>query len=555
MSVREIRGHLEEFYGIDVSADLISAVTDAVLEEVAEWQNRPLDVCYPLVFFDAIRVKIRDEGFVRNKAVYIALGIRPDGTKEILGIWIEQTEGAKFWLRVMNELKNRGIGDILIAVVDGLKGFPEAINAVFPLTVIQTCIVHLIRHSLEFVSWKDRKLVVPALKAIYRAKNAEAGLKALAEFETSFWGQRYPAIAQSWQRNWEHVVPFFAYPESVRRIIYTTNAIEALNAKLRRAVRARGHFPNDDAAMKLLYLVLNNAADEWKRPPREWFEAKTQFAVVFGEGLVDHTLGGGVHPRIGNRIEPMRQLGVQVVEVAERAGEEEVLADVPIRPLDLAFGFGPVRSASLWLEAIVPGEVNERAVVDDAAAGFADDRGLHAVVEDLAGDAADRREGRDVTTKNRLHVLVQDKARPNQPAEAEHEREQPDDARDRWLIFELQLELGKVDLRLIARWRLEADLKGRQWGRTNLAQHVSDGGIAAFVSALTKLPQKPAAGQAGIGHHTLAQIGDKRINPSLARLAWTIDRRFQATCDAFANGLAIETELTGDRRDRQSPCR
>jgi len=286
MSVREIRGHLEELYGIDVSADLISAVTDAVLEEVAEWQNRPLDVCYPLVFFDAIRVKIRDEGFVRNKAIYIALGIRPDGTKEILGIWIEQTEGAKFWLRVMNELKNRGIGDILIAVVDGLKGFPEAINAVFPLTVIQTCIVHLIRHSLEFVSWKDRKLVVPALKAIYRAKNAEAGLKALAEFETRFWGQRYPAIAQSWQRNWEHVVPFFAYPESVRRIIYTTNAIEALNAKLRRAVRARGHFPNDDAAMKLLYLVLNNAADEWKRPPREWFEAKTQFAVVLGERFV-----------------------------------------------------------------------------------------------------------------------------------------------------------------------------------------------------------------------------------------------------------------------------
>jgi putative transposase len=194
MSVREIRGHLEELYGIDVSADLISAVTDAVLEEVAEWQNRPLDVCYPLVFFDAIRVKIRDDGFVRNKAVYIALGIRPDGTKEILGIWIEQTEGAKFWLRVMNELKNRGISDILIAVVDGLKGFPEAINAVFPLTVIQTCIVHLIRHSLEFVSWKDRKLVVPALKAIYRAKNAEAGLKALAEFEIS--GHRPELAAQ-----------------------------------------------------------------------------------------------------------------------------------------------------------------------------------------------------------------------------------------------------------------------------------------------------------------------------------------------------------------------
>ncbi|MDX0065925.1 IS256 family transposase [Sinorhizobium meliloti] len=286
MTVREIRGHLEELYGIDVSPDLISAVTDAVLEEVGEWQNRPLDAVYPLVFFDAIRVKIRDEGFVRNKAVYIALGILPDGTKEILGIWIEQTEGAKFWLRVMNELKNRGVADVLIAVVDGLKGFPEAINAVFPQAIVQTCIVHLIRHSLEFVSWKDRKTVMPALKAIYRAQDAEAGMKALEEFEAGYWGQRYPAIAMSWRRNWEQVVPFFAFPESVRRIIYTTNAIEALNSKLRRAVRTRGHFPNDEAAMKLLYLVLNHAAEQWKRPPREWFEAKTQFAVAFGERFV-----------------------------------------------------------------------------------------------------------------------------------------------------------------------------------------------------------------------------------------------------------------------------
>lgn len=286
MSVREIRGHLEELYGIDVSPDLISAVTDAVLEEVTEWQNRPPDVCYPLVFFDAIRVKIRDEGFVRNKAVYIALAILPDGSKEILGLWIEQTEGAKFWLRVMNELKNRGVGDILIAVVDGLKGFPEAISAVFPETVVQTCIVHLIRHSLSFVSWKDRRTVVPALRAIYRAKDADAGLEALDEFEAGPWGQRYPAIAQSRRRNWEHVIPFFAFPESVRRIIYTTNAIEALNSKLRRAVRTRGHFPSDDAAMKLLYLVLNHAAEDWKRPPREWFEARTQFAVVFGQRFV-----------------------------------------------------------------------------------------------------------------------------------------------------------------------------------------------------------------------------------------------------------------------------
>lgn len=283
MTVREIRGHLEELYGIDVSPDLISTVTDAVLETVAEWQGRPLDACYPLVFFDAIRVKIRDEGFVRNKAVYIALGILPDGTKEILGIWIEQTEGAKFWTRVMNELKNRGVADILIAVVDGLKGFPDAINAVFPETVVQTCIVHLIRNSMSFASWKDRKAIAQSLRSVYRAENADAGLAALDAFEEGHWGRKYPAIALSWRRHWEQVIPFFAFSEPIRRIIYTTNAIEALNSKLRRAVRTRGHFPGDEAAMKLLYLVLNHAAEEWKRPPREWFEAKTQFAVIFGE--------------------------------------------------------------------------------------------------------------------------------------------------------------------------------------------------------------------------------------------------------------------------------
>jgi putative transposase len=283
MTVREIRGHLEELYGIDVSPDLISTVTDAVLETVTEWQGRPLDACYPLVFFDAIRVKIRDEGFVRNKAVYIALGILPDGTKEILGIWIEQTEGAKFWMRVMNELKNRGVADILIAVVDGLKGFPDAINAVFPQTVVQTCIVHLIRNSMGFASWKDRKAIAGALRSVYRAENAEAGLAALEAFKEGPWGAKYPAIAQSWHRHWEQVIPFFAFSAPIRRIIYTTNAIEALNSKLRRAVRTRGHFPGDEAAMKLLYLVLNHAAEEWKRPPREWFEAKTQFAIIFGD--------------------------------------------------------------------------------------------------------------------------------------------------------------------------------------------------------------------------------------------------------------------------------
>ena len=242
MSVREIRMHLEDLYGIDVSPDLISAVTNAVLEEVTEWQNRPLDACYPLVFFDAIRVKIRDEGFVRNKAVYIALGILPDGTKDILGLWIEQTEGAKFWLRVMNELKARGLGDILVAVVDGLKGFPEAITAVFPDAVVQTCIVHLIRHSMNFAGWKDRKGVAQSLKAVYRAKDADAAALAPDAFENGPWGAKYPAIGPAWRRNWDLVIPFFAFPEGVRRIIYTTNAIEALNSKLRRAVRARGHF-------------------------------------------------------------------------------------------------------------------------------------------------------------------------------------------------------------------------------------------------------------------------------------------------------------------------
>lgn len=286
MSVREIRGHLEDLYGIDVSPDLISAVTDAVLDEVNEWQNRPLELCYAIVFFDCLRVKIRDEGFVRNKAVYIALGILPDGTKHILGLWIEQTEGAKFWMRVMNELKNRGLIDILIAVVDGLKGFPEAINAVFPDAVVQTCIVHLIRHSMNFAAFKDRREVAKALKAVYRAKDADAALSALDEFENGPWGEKYPAIAPGWRRNWDLIIPFFAFPESVRRIIYTTNAIEALNSKLRRAVRTRGHFPNDDAASKLLYLVLNQTSNGWKSPPREWFEAKTQFAVMFGERFV-----------------------------------------------------------------------------------------------------------------------------------------------------------------------------------------------------------------------------------------------------------------------------
>jgi putative transposase len=283
LTVREIQGHLAEIYGIDVSPDLISAVTDAVLDEVAEWPDRPLEAVYPLVFFDALRVKVRDEGTVRNKAVYLALGVRADGRKEILGLWIEQTEGAKFWLRVMTELKNRGVEDVLIAVVDGLKGFPDAITAVFPQAQVQTCIVHLIRNSLEFVSYKDRKAVAAVLKKIYRAKDADAGAAALEAFAAGEWGLKYPAITMSWRRHWPAVIPFFAFPRDVRRIIYTTNAIEALNAKLRRAVRTRGHFPSDDAALKLLYLVLNLAEREWRMPPREWGMAKAQFAILFDD--------------------------------------------------------------------------------------------------------------------------------------------------------------------------------------------------------------------------------------------------------------------------------
>jgi putative transposase len=283
MSQREITGHLKEIYGIDVSAELISTVTDAVIEEVTAWQNRPLEATYPLVFLDAIRVKIRDESLVRNKAIHVAIGVRADGAKEVLGLWIEQNEGAKFWLRVLNELKNRGVEDILIAIVDGLKGFPEAIAAAYPETIVQTCIVHLLRHSMEFASWKDRKAVATGLKTIYDGVDDKAADAALTAFENGPWGLKYQAIGKAWRRAWQEVIPFFAFPREVRRILYTTNAIEALNSKLRRAVRARGHFPHDEAALKLLFLVLNRSEKEWKMPPREWAAAKAQMAVMFGE--------------------------------------------------------------------------------------------------------------------------------------------------------------------------------------------------------------------------------------------------------------------------------
>jgi putative transposase len=284
LSVREIQAHLKEMYGTEVSPDLISRVTDAVLDEVKEWQNRPLEALYPIVFFDALRVKVRDEGIVKSKAVYVALALDTEGQKHVLGLWIEQTEGAKFWLKVMNELKTRGLNDILIAVVDGLKGFPEAIGAVYPETMVQTCVVHLIRNSLAFVSWADRKAIMPDLKAIYGAANAEAALERLDAFEAK-WGKRYPTIAPTWRRAWDYVIPLFAFPPAIRKMIYTTNAVESLNRSLRKVIKTRGSFPTDDAALKLLYLAIRNAGLRWRRPI-EWTAAMNQFAILFGDRFV-----------------------------------------------------------------------------------------------------------------------------------------------------------------------------------------------------------------------------------------------------------------------------
>ncbi len=283
MSVREIQGHLLELYGLEVSPDLISTITDEVVAEVEQWQQRPLEAMYPIVYFDALRLKIRDEGTVMNKAVYLALGIRADGCKEVLGLWIEQAEGAKFWLKVFNELKNRGLQDILISVVDGLRGFPDAIEAVYPQAQIQTCIVHLIRNSLNLASWRDRQGLASALKPIYRAATAQAAAAALDAFTTGDWGQKFPTVAPIWRRQWEQVIPFFAYPPAVRKIIYTTNAIESMHMQLRKIVKNRGHFPSDKAATKLLYLALRNIEKNWKMPTVTWKQAANQFAILFGE--------------------------------------------------------------------------------------------------------------------------------------------------------------------------------------------------------------------------------------------------------------------------------
>jgi putative transposase len=283
MTVREIQGFLADMYGVEVSPDLISTVTDGIVAEVTAWQTRPLETLYPVVFFDALRVKIRDEATVVSKAVYLALAVLPDGTRDILGIWIEQSEGAKFWMKVFVDLKARGCQDILIAVTDGLKGMSEALAAVYPRTTLQTCIVHLLRNSLDYANWKERKALARELRAIYTAPTAEAAGQALDAFERSAWGARFPPVVAAWRRAWTLVIPFFAFPPDIRRVIYTTNALESVHARLRKIIKTRGHFPNDDAATKLIWLALRNLTRRWTMPVRPWREAMTQFAILYPE--------------------------------------------------------------------------------------------------------------------------------------------------------------------------------------------------------------------------------------------------------------------------------
>src|SRR5271155_1084142 len=283
LTVREIQGYLAESYGTEVGHDLISTVTDGVLAELTAWQARPLEPVYPVVFFDALRVKTREDNVVRNKAVYLALGMRRDGTREILGLWIETTEGAKFWMKVFNDLKIRGVNDILIAVTDGLTGMPAALEAVFPRTTLQSCIVHLIRNSLDYASWKDRKPLAKALRPIYAAASAEAAEAALDAFADSEWGRKFPTVVAAWRRTWARVIPFFAFPPEIRRVIYTTNAIESVNAQLRKIIKTRGHFPTDDAANKLIWLALRNITADWGKAAHNWKEAMNQFAILYDD--------------------------------------------------------------------------------------------------------------------------------------------------------------------------------------------------------------------------------------------------------------------------------
>ena len=284
MTTRDIQAHLQEIYGVEVSADLISTVTDSVINEVKEWQSRQLEEIYPVLYLDATIIKVRSEGRVINKSAYLAVGINLEGRKEVLGIWLEQTEGAKLWLKVMTELRNRGVKDIFIACIDGLKGFPEAIEAQFPKTEVQLCIVHMVRNSLRFVSWKERKKVAADLKTIYQASSEEEARMHLTEFAEK-WDSKYPTISKSWHANWQRVIPFFAYPEEIRKIIYTTNAIESLNNTLKKTIKNRASFPNDEAAVKLLYLSLKNIMKKWTMPVRNWGKAINQFAILYDDRL------------------------------------------------------------------------------------------------------------------------------------------------------------------------------------------------------------------------------------------------------------------------------
>lgn len=284
MTTREIQSHLEEIYGVEVSPTLISTVTEAVSEEVKAWQNRQLEALYPIVYMDAIRVKVRDNGHVANKAVYLAIGIKLDGDKEVLGMWVSENEGAKFWLQVVTELRNRGVEDIFVACVDGLKGFPEAIETVFPRTQVQLCIVHMVRHSLNYVTSKQRKEVADDLKLIYQSTTADQAEMQLNAFANK-WDKKHPTISRSWRRNWEQIIPFFAYPPEIRKVIYTTNMIESLNMSLRKVTKNRGSFPSDDAMFKLIYLALNNITKKWKKPIINWKAAMARFAILFEDRL------------------------------------------------------------------------------------------------------------------------------------------------------------------------------------------------------------------------------------------------------------------------------
>ncbi len=282
LSTREIQGHLKEIYDVEVSPELISHVTNAVLDEVNDWQSRPLDALYPIVYLDALFVNIKDQGHVIKKAVYLALGVNLEGHKELLGLWIEKNEGAKFWLGVINELTNRGVQDIFVACVDGLKGFSEAINAVFPKTDVQLCIVHMVRNSLRFVPWKDRKLVARDLKEVYRAATAEKAEKQLRLFAEK-WDTKYPMISKSWQNHWNNIIPFFAYSPEIRKAIYTTNAIESLNMSLRKVLKNKAAFPSDQALKKILFLAIRNISKKWSMPIRDWGMAINQFAILHPE--------------------------------------------------------------------------------------------------------------------------------------------------------------------------------------------------------------------------------------------------------------------------------